>query len=99
MPATNAVSERNLSALRRLNTWMGQTRLNSCFILHVHKDKTDSLSLQIMSLKEMKVVCANLGNSCKCSSHSSFNLFNAMYCILIRTPVLIYEHGTYSEKL
>ena len=49
MPATNAVSERSFSGLRRLKTWlrmtMGQARLNWCLILHVHKDKTDSLSM------------------------------------------------------
>ena len=49
MPATNAVSERSFSALRRLKSWLRtttcQARLNWCMILHVHKDKTDSLQL------------------------------------------------------
>lgn len=49
MPATNAVSERSFSALRRLKTWlrttMTQTRLNWCMVLHIHKERTDSLSL------------------------------------------------------
>ena len=38
MPATNAVSERSFSALRRLKTWlrstMSQARLNWCMVLN-----------------------------------------------------------------
>ena len=49
MPATNAISERSFSALRRVKTYlrsaMKQTRLNHLMILHVHKEKTDSLNL------------------------------------------------------
>ena len=49
MPATNAVSERSFSAMRRLYTYtrtnMSQSRLNPMMILHVHKTKADSLSL------------------------------------------------------
>ena len=49
MPATNAVSKRSFSAMRRLYTYtrtnMSQSRLNHMMILHVHKTKTDSLSL------------------------------------------------------
>ena len=49
MPATNAVSERSFSALRRMKTWlrstMHQTRLNWCMILHIHSDETDKLDL------------------------------------------------------
>ncbi len=48
-PATNAISERSFSAMRRLKTYlrstMGQRRLNATMLLHVHKDKTDSLSV------------------------------------------------------
>ena len=48
-PAANATSERTFSAMRRLKTYlrstMGQARLNSLMMLHVHKEKTDSLSL------------------------------------------------------
>ena len=44
VPATNAVSERSASALRRLKTYLGTTmsqeRLNHCMILHVHKEMT-----------------------------------------------------------
>ena len=50
MPATNAISERSFSALRRLKnylrTTMLQERLNSLMLLYVHKDKTDKLDLQ-----------------------------------------------------
>ena len=52
MPATNAVSERTFSALRRLKTWlrstMHQSRLNWCMLLHVHKDESDKLDLAII---------------------------------------------------
>ena len=48
-PATNAVSERSGSALRRVKTWlrttMSQERLNHCLILHVHKSLTDKIDL------------------------------------------------------
>lgn len=49
MPASNALSERSFSALRRVKSFlratMSQARLNSTMILHVHKDFTDDLSL------------------------------------------------------
>ena len=49
MPATNATSERCFSALRRLKTWLRTTTsqqiINWCMILHVHKDRTDKLSI------------------------------------------------------
>ena len=49
IPATNAVSERSASALRRVKTYlrstMTQSRLNNLPILHCHKDRTDSLSI------------------------------------------------------
>ena len=48
MPATNEVGEGSFSALWRVKTYlrstMKQTRLNHLMILHVHKDKTDSLN-------------------------------------------------------
>ena len=48
MPATNAVSERSFSALRRVKTYlratMTQKRLNNLMVLHVHSDCTDELS-------------------------------------------------------
>lgn len=49
MPATNAVSERSFSAMRRLFTYlrtnMGSNRLNNTMVLHVHKERLDQLSL------------------------------------------------------
>jgi hypothetical protein len=49
MPATNAVSERSFSAMRRLYTYcrtnMSQNRLNHTMVLHVHKEKTDALNM------------------------------------------------------
>lgn len=49
VPATNAVSERSFSALRRLKTYlrstMTQQRINNCMVLHVHDDLTDMLNL------------------------------------------------------
>ena len=49
-PATNAVSERSFSAMRRVKTnlrskIMGQRWLNAVVLLHVQKEKTDRLSL------------------------------------------------------
>lgn len=48
-PATNAVSKRSFSALKRLKTYMrstmGDNRLNSLMVRHVHKDKTDATNL------------------------------------------------------
>ena len=49
MPATNAVNERPFSALKRVNTYLrsttGDSRLNHRVMLHVHKDRTDVLTL------------------------------------------------------
>ena len=48
MPATNAVSERSASAMRRIKTYlrstMTQCRLNNVMVLHIHKHLTDSLN-------------------------------------------------------
>lgn len=47
MPATNASSERLFSALRRVKSYlrstMMQERLNHLMVLHVHKERTDSI--------------------------------------------------------
>ena len=47
LPATNAVSERSFSTLRRVKTYlrsvMSQDRLNSVMNLHVYKEETDNL--------------------------------------------------------
>ena len=49
MPATNDLSERSFSAMRRLYTYlltnMSRNRLNNMMVLHVHKEKTDALKL------------------------------------------------------
>ena len=50
MPATKATSERSFSALRRVKNYlratMTQERLNNLLILHVHKERTDSLDVK-----------------------------------------------------
>ena len=50
IPATNAVSERSFSAMRRVKTYlrsvMSQECLNSLMVLHIHKDLTDNLDLK-----------------------------------------------------
>ena len=49
LPSTNAVSERSLSTMCRVETYlrstMGQERLNNLLTLHVHKDYTVELDL------------------------------------------------------
>ena len=49
MPATNAVSERSFSALKRIKTYLRSTttanRMNNLMVLHIHKNITDSLDL------------------------------------------------------
>ena len=49
MPATNIVSERSFSALKQVKTYLrsttGDSRLNHLMMLHVHKDRTDALTL------------------------------------------------------
>ena len=49
MLATNAVSERSFSALKRVKTYLrsttGDARLNHLMMWHVHKDRTDALTL------------------------------------------------------
>ena len=50
MPATNATSERSFSVLRRVKTYlhssMSQRHLNHLMVLHVHKERTESLDLR-----------------------------------------------------
>ena len=50
MPATNAVSERSASALRRLKNYlrstMSQSRLKNLMVLHIHKERLDKLCLK-----------------------------------------------------
>ena len=49
IPVTTANAERTFSALRRLKTYlrstMSQPRLNHVMLLHIHKERTDSLDL------------------------------------------------------
>jgi len=49
MPATNAVSERSFSTMRRIKSYlrstMRQDRLNHLMTLHIYQDKLDSLDL------------------------------------------------------
>ena len=49
MPATNSTSERSFSALRRIQTYlraMSQELLNYLMLLHVHKERTDTLDIK-----------------------------------------------------
>ena len=50
IPVTTATAERSFSTLKHVKTYlrnsMTQQRLNHCFILHVHRQKTDSLDLK-----------------------------------------------------
>jgi len=52
MPATNAISERSFSALKRVKTYLRSTttdsRLNNLLVLHIHKDLTDNLDLTVI---------------------------------------------------
>ena len=47
---TSSTSERSFSALRRLFTYlrssMSENRLNQCFLLHVHKELTETLNVE-----------------------------------------------------
>ena len=49
MAATNAVSERSFSDLKRVKTYLrsttGDSRLKHLMMLHVHKDRTDALTI------------------------------------------------------
>ena len=49
MPATNAVSERSFSALKRVKTYLrsttGEARLNHLMLLHVHKELADGIDM------------------------------------------------------
>ena len=49
MPATNAVSERSFSALKRVKTYLrsttGEGRLNHLMLLHLHKELADGIDM------------------------------------------------------
>ena len=50
MPATNAVSERSASALRRVKTYlrssMTQVHLHNMMVVHIHKTLTDTIDVK-----------------------------------------------------
>lgn len=64
-PATNAVSERGASSLRRIKTYLratiSQERLNNLMMLHIHKDKTDELNMSVC-LNEFVQGCEHRSN-------------------------------------
>ena len=59
VPVTNAVSERQASALRTLKTdlrtIMPQERLNLCMILYVLKEITDKLNFTVIGNQFVKI--------------------------------------------
>ena len=75
MPATNAVSERSFSCLRRLKSYlrstMSQSRLNNVMVLHVHKNLTDKLSL------------VDIGNNFISGSSHRESLFSILFTVTI----------------
>ena len=52
-PATNAISERSFSALKRIKTYLRSTmkcaRLNHMMVLHVHKEMLDNIDLKVIA--------------------------------------------------
>ena len=56
MPATNAVSERSLSTLRNIKSYLRSTitevRLNSAMILNIHKEKRVTRMFYITTIGE-----------------------------------------------
>jgi hypothetical protein len=76
MPASNAVSERSFSALRRVKTYlrstMTQNRLNNLMVLHIHKENTDSMDIisvanDFVSRSEHRCSIFGTFNSCDLS--------------------------------
>ena len=82
MPATSCECERSFSTLRRLKTWlrstMGQERLNSTAIFHVHQDILDSLNLT--------EVCSNFIQA----SFNRMDTFGRFWLQLSQTTTLIF---------
>ena len=85
MPATNALSERSCSALRRLKTYLQTTvcldRLDHCMILYVHKELTDAFEMtdignQFVSTVKTKLDSAALEDSNHSYPHSTERPFN-----------------------
>ena len=77
LPATNAVSERSFSSLRRVKTYlratMTQSRLNNLMILHVHKSITD------------KQILTEIGNEFVSGSSHRENRFGKFYLQIGKT--------------
>ena len=73
MPATNAVSERSFSAIKRVKTYLRSTtsdcRLNHLMVFHVHKDRKDSLNM---------IEVANAFVERNDSQHPIFGVFGEM---------------------
>ena len=81
-PATNAISERSASQLRRVKTWlrttMSQERLNYLMLLSTHKEKTDELTLSkllMIFVKEIEIDLVVL----VCSQKKTFLNFPQFY--------------------
>ena len=53
IPVTSATAERTFSSMRRLKNYlcssMTQKLFNNMMILHIHKDKTDELDLNVIA--------------------------------------------------
>lgn len=53
MPATNAVSERSFSTMKRIKSYLrntiGQVRLNNLMILNIYKEELDKLDLRVVA--------------------------------------------------
>ena len=68
-PATNAVSQRSASAMRRLKNWlrstMSQERLNHCMLLSIHKEKTDEINLKCIYQYTFGMFCDEDGLNCR----------------------------------
>ena len=56
-PATNAVGERWVSAMRYIKNWllsiMLQERLNHCMLLSIHKESTGEINFKMYFVKVM----------------------------------------------
>lgn len=65
MPATNASSERSFSVLRHVKNYLRSTtqeRLNYLILLHIHKERTDSLDFKVLlnEFVNCKEHCCNI---------------------------------------
>ena len=53
LPATNAISERSFSTMRRIKSYlrstMGQARLNHLMLLNIHREQLDGLDMKIIA--------------------------------------------------